>query len=147
MISLLNVTKPGCMESIFKMAAILDFCQMALYPILFSISISIIVPNIMLVTESAIFFHHFLPLDELTLALEKCKNLITRHAPPSLASIQCCLGLTYCDLCLHLPTLWVADAFICTLQPSSDARTSNHVTSQTSFGCLSKAYEFSHCKI
>ena len=65
MISLLNVTKPRPVAAIFEMAAILDFSHLALYPILFSISISIIVPNFMLVTKSAQFhsyFHHFLPL-------------------------------------------------------------------------------------
>jgi hypothetical protein len=71
-ISLLNVTKPGCVAAIFKMAAILDFFQLALYPILFSISISIIVPNFMLVTESAHFFHHFLPLEGIALYEELC---------------------------------------------------------------------------
>ena len=63
--SVLNGTKPRPMAAIFKMAAMLDFFQLALYPIFFSISISIIVQNFMLVIENPQFtsyFHHFLQL-------------------------------------------------------------------------------------
>ena len=71
--SVFNGTKPHPVAAIFKMAAILDFFQLALYPIFFSISISIIVQNFMLVTENPQFtsyFHHFLPLKLLSVDFE-----------------------------------------------------------------------------